>query len=219
MIPAKIESEIWQGRAEIITQTFGFGEQFIIDVSPQTFIIVLGLTFSPRAWPINTVDETDNLNFLIQAINLSTTRKSANFLYKPLFNKILLGSDAFYAANVIQESDLYFVADEPLSIYTHLVDISGVGENADTLPETGLLRPNLTAAGRTVGIEYFDVLQGINYAPLQRYGTGIGLPPGQQRDLILTPFNYIPVPGDPSNFPFLTINYALFKYSKPETLT
>lgn len=219
MTPARIESEIWQGKAEMITQTFGFGEQFIIDVTPQTFVIILGFTFSPRAWPINTIDEAENLNFLIQSINISTGRKAANFIYKPLFNKILLGSDAFYAANIIQESDLYFVSDETVSIYTYLADISNVGENIDTLAETGLLRPNLTAANRATGVQYTEVLPGIDYAPLQRYGQEIGLAPGQQRDLVLTPFNYSPVIGDPSNFPFLTVNYALFKYQKPETLT
>lgn len=219
MIPGKIEAEIWAGRAEMITQTFGFGEQFVVKVNPNTFVILTGFSFSPRAWPIDTGNVNTNLNFLIQSLNFSTLRKSANFIYKPLFNKIRVGNEDFYSANVIQENDLYFVADEDLSIYTYMADISQVAETLDTLPETGLLRPNLTAANRIAGVQYLDVLPGINYAPLQTYGEEIGYPEGQQRDLILTPFNYTPVLADPSNFPFLTVNYALFKYTRPKTLS
>jgi hypothetical protein len=219
MIPALIEQEIWAGRAEMMSQTFGFGEQFILDVPTQSFVIVTGFTLSPRAWPINTEDEADNLNFLIQSLTLSTTRKSANFIYKPLFNKITLGTDIFYSANLISESDLYFIANEPVSIYTHLNDISAVTESSDTIPATGLLRPNLTAANLNAGVLYTNVLPGVNYAPLQRYGAEIGFNPGSQRDLTIKPFAYTPILGDPSNFPFLNINYALFKYTQPQQLT
>jgi len=113
---------------------------------------------------------------------------------------------------------LYLVFDNDISIFTYITDITGIIAVEDTLPAASLLRPNITAGGTAAFINIEDVIAGIDYAPLGEYGEEIGLPKSGQESLILTKGAYQPITADPSNYPFLTIDFVVCKFQKPETL-
>lgn len=218
MIPYKIEKLIWEGKASFKSQTFGFGEQFIIDVEARTFIIITGFTFSPRAFSLNSPSQSADEFFLLQQLIFSSGQKSNSFIYKPFFNIISKSTDTLSFAEIIQEKDIYMIYDSDVSIFMFITDINATATVSDALATSTLMRPNITAGGTAAITNVTDVLPGVNYAPLHEYGEEIGLPKSGQKSLVISKGAFVPVTTDPSNFPFLTVDYYLIKMQKPEQL-
>ena len=218
MYPTKLEELAWRGECEFKTQTFGFGEQFFLNIEPETFVIVLGFDFSPRAFSTNSNNQPGDAGFLLQHVILSDESGADTFLYKPFFNILTKGSDTLYFTDLIQEDSLYLVYEKQLSIYTYITDLSNIVLGSDLTPTNNVLTPNITAGGKTVISNVDNVLSSENYAPLQQYGETIGFARSDERDLIIEKGSYTPVTTDPSNYPFITLRYALIKFQKPDTL-
>lgn len=220
MIPTYLEQLIWEGKAEYKTQTFGFGEQFVKNINPKTFIIVLGFDFSPRCFAVNDAEPDNDRRFLLQQLILSNEKKSNAFIWKPYFNTIAKQTNNLFFSELIQSQDLYLVFEEQLSIYTFMTNLQNLVFTSDALPTANLLRPNITGGGTTQIVQVDEVRPATKYAPLQEYGQDLGFVRSDQRDLLVQQeTGYTPIEADPSNYPFITLRYVECKFSKPQTLS
>jgi hypothetical protein len=200
-IPAQIEQDIICGKATYRTFQTGAGGQSILDISPNSYVVIFGYDFSPAGGGIYESQNftaspalaSDNIRFFeTQQISFYTGSDFFPFIHHVNIeaNETVIGvaQDVFRILNSVDNTPIsrqvYITSSSPVSITVGLVNIC-TRVVANAIPITNRTPPTLTYGGSAQVINTqtdfgpaATPLQFVQPSPISYQDFGFGALPG-----------------------------------------